>query len=81
MFLNVSSHLKMWSFTLLTAEMFFSHNLERELLTNLLARVCLFEHQTLFNKVQLITVGLVAVGHANLSHVGFADVVALGTVL
>lgn len=44
--------------------------------------VCLLvSRQTLFNKVQLVAVGLVTVGHANLSHVGFADVVAFRTIL
>lgn len=43
--------------------------------------VFLVSHHALFNKGQLIAKGLVAVGHANLSHVGFADVVALWTVL
>lgn len=42
---------------------------------------CLVTHHALSNEVQLIALGLIAVGHANLSYVGFADVVARRTVL
>ncbi len=43
--------------------------------------VGLVSHHALSNEVQLIAQGLVAVGHANLSQVGFADVIAFRTVL